>query len=397
MPVLVITGPRQAGKTTLARKGIDSGTRRFYSLDELQILSLAQKEPARLLSSLPVTIDEVQRAPQFLLEVKRTVDEGRRLEAGAMRGKIVLTGSANLAIMEKVGESLAGRASYMGLYPFCPAEWLGKGTVRSALESLFGESFSADQWPARGDTTWESWAVRGGFPDVLTMPDAEARELWYAGYLQTYLERDLRQLANIGSLSDFQRLMRLASLRSARLLNLSELARDAAIPQPSAHRYMSYLETGYQIARLSNYRTNPTTSLVKTRKLMWTDVGFASWLAGVTEANLRTRPDCSFWLEQLVYQTLQTWASVAPTRRIHYWRDGLNEVDFVLESAGELVGVEVKASTTLQAQDLKALKAFQASFEKKGQAVPRGILLYNGQAPLDLGPRLHVLPIASLW
>ena len=386
MPVVVVTGARQTGKTTLAR-ALDPG-RRYLSLDDIEVLAQAQHDPASLLTELPVTIDEVQRAPSLLLAVKRRVDAGRA------PGAILLTGSANLALLHRVAETLAGRALYLDLPPFCPAEWAGKLDTVPGLDALFADKFNSGDWPARaGD--WERWVVSGGFPEALRAADPGARDLWFAGYVQTYLERDLRQLSNVGSLVDFQRLMRLLAHRTARPLNQSDLARDAGLPQPTAHRYLNLLETGCQIARLQNYQRSAGKSAAKARKLLWRDTGLAAWLAGVHPGEVARRPDAGFWLEQAVFQTLQSWSALDPRRRVHYWREGDVEIDFVLEHAGALVGVEVKAARKVGTEDLRGVRAWQAAFGRKGE-VPRAVVLHRGDEARFLGDNAWALGLGAL-
>lgn len=207
MLVVVVTGARQTGKTTLAN--VLTPGRRYVTLDDIDVLAQAERDPASLLAELPVTLDEVQRAPSMLLAVKRRVDAVRK------PGSLLLTGSANLALMDRVAESLAGRAIYLDLLPFCPTEWAGEPVAVTGLDALWAKKFAAADWPGR-PCAWEPWVVRGGFPDALKAEDDGARDLWFAGYVQTYLERDLRQLSNVGSLVDFQRLMRLLAHRTAR-------------------------------------------------------------------------------------------------------------------------------------------------------------------------------------
>ena len=186
LPVVVLTGARQTGKTTLAQALPQK--RSFVSLDDLGVLGQAQTDPDSLLAFRPVTVDEVQRAPELLLPIKRQVDRQRKA------GDFLLTGSANLLLMGKVAESLAGRAVYLELPPFCPAEWRERPGGLAPLDRLFETDFALDEWPQEeGD--WPGWLLRGGFPPALAAPTDEARKLWFAGYVQTYLERDLRQLS----------------------------------------------------------------------------------------------------------------------------------------------------------------------------------------------------------
>jgi predicted AAA+ superfamily ATPase len=221
--------------------------------------------------------------------------------------------------------------------------------------------------------------------------------LWYAGYTQTYLERDLRNLSDVASLVDFQRAMSLAALRVGRLLNQSDLARDAGLPQPTCHRYLNLLETGYQIARLTNYTRSPTTGLVKNRKLMWTDCGIAAWLAGIrSKEMLQTRPDAGFWLEQTIYQVLQSWRALAPDRHIHFWRSKTKiEVDFVLEQGGTLVACEIKLAGTISPSDAQGLVSFCQEFGRNKRIV-RGVLLHGGSDARPLGQDLWALPYGAL-
>ncbi len=387
MPVVVVTGARQTGKTTLAQAVAPE--RRYLTLDDLDVLAQAGRDPASLLAELPVTLDEVQRAPELLLAVKRRVDTARK------PGSLLLTGSANLALMHRVAESLAGRALYLDLPPFCPVEWSGRDAASTGIDRLFAGRFSSDDWPAE-PCDWPAWVACGGFPDALRAPDAAARELWFAGYVQTYLERDLRQLSNVGSLVDFQRLMRLLAAQTARVLNQSNLARDAGLPQPTAHRYLNLLETGCQIARLRNYQRSAGKAAAKARKILWRDAGLAAWLAGVgAEKNLADRPDAGFWLEQAVFQTLQSWAALDPTRRIHFWREGDAEVDFVLEQAGVLVGLEIKAARRAAEEDLRGVRAFQAAFARKGRR-PRAVVLHTGTEARFLGDEAWSLGL-GVW
>ena len=207
LPVVVLTGARQTGKTTLAQALPQKRT--FLSLDDLGILGQARTDPDSLLASRPVTLDEVQRAPELLLPVKRHVDRQRKA------GDFLLTGSANLLLMGKVAESLAGRAVYLDLPPFCPTEWQERPGGLGPLDALFEPHFTLGDWPDEaGD--WQTWLLRGGFPSALSAPTADARKLWFTGYVQTYLERDLRQLSAVSSLPDFQRVMALAANRCAR-------------------------------------------------------------------------------------------------------------------------------------------------------------------------------------
>ncbi len=377
LPVSIITGARQTGKTTLTR--MLEPTRAYFTLDDIGIRAQAERNPDSLLATRPVTLDEVQRVPQFLLAVKRAVDSRRHA------GDFVLTGSANLLLMQHSADTLAGRAVYLELPPFCPAEWQEREDKLAPLDRLFDDDFDWQAWPDEpGD--WPRWLLRGGYPPALQLDSEADRGLWFAAYIQTYLERDLRQLSAVSSLADFQRIMALAAQRTARLLNQANLARDAALSHPTAHRYLNLLETGCLITRLRPLATNPSGALVKAPKLMWNDCGLAAALAGIrSSGDLAVRMDAGFWLEQTLFQTLQTWRALEPQRRkLHFWRDRAGrEVDYILEQDGKLVALEVKTGSQVTTGDTAGIRAFRDSLKRKTTLV-RGVVLHAGKArPLD--------------
>jgi predicted AAA+ superfamily ATPase len=379
LPVTVLTGARQTGKTTLTRAV--EPTRTYFTLDDLGVLDQAERNPDSLLAARPVILDEVQRAPEFLLAVKRAVDTRRRA------GDFILTGSANLLLMKHVADTLAGRAIYLDLRPFCPTEWQQRKDALTPLERLFAPDFDWREWPDEaGD--WPRWLLRGGFPPALEIASEADRGLWFASYVQTYLERDLRQLTAVSNLPDFQRLMMLSAHRTGKLLNQADLARDAALSHPTAHRYLNLLETGCLVTRIRPMATNPSTALVKAPKLFWTDCGLAAWLAGIkSPADVATRMDAGFWLEQTLFQTLETWRALDPQRRtLHFWRDRAgHEVDFILEEAGKLVALEIKAGSQVTTSDTSGIRAFRDDLRRKASLV-RGVVLHGGKArPLEAG------------
>jgi predicted AAA+ superfamily ATPase len=379
LPVSVLTGARQTGKTTLTRSF--EPARAYFTLDDLGVLEQAERDPDSLLATRPVILDEVQRAPQLLLAVKRAVDLRRR------PGDFILTGSANLLLMHRVADTLAGRAVYLELPSFCPAEWQERKGALTPLDRLFAADFDWREWPDEpGD--WPAWLLRGGFPPALQIDSEADRGLWFAAYSQTYLERDLRQLSAVASLPDFQRLMALAAQRTGKLLNQADLARDAALSHPTAHRYLNLLETGCLITRLRPLTTNPSGALVKAPKLLWTDCGLAASLAGIkSSTDLAQRVDAGFWLEQALFQTLQTWRALQPQgRKLHFWRDRAgHEVDFILEQDGKWVLLEIKTSSQVTASDTSGIRAFRDSLKRKA-ALVRGVVLHAGKARrLDAG------------
>ncbi|MGH7464537.1 MAG: ATP-binding protein, partial [Longimicrobiales bacterium] len=298
MPAVVVTGARQTGKTVLVQDLMPGG-RRYYTLDDLDTLDAARRDPEVLTGgSGPLTLDEVQREPELLKAVKRAVDRDRSA------GRFLLTGSANLLLMRNVSETLAGRASYLTLWPMTRREQLGLGRAGLWEELLAADDADWLELLAADHTGAENWRVlarRGGYPTpaihLRTEPD---RKVWFSGYVRTYLERDLQELASISSLPDFRRLMRAASLRIGQVLNQTELGRDVAIPQPTVHRWLNLLETSYMLVRIPAYAVNRTKRLIKSPKLYWADAGVALHLADGAE------PEGAH-LENIVLHDLLAW------------------------------------------------------------------------------------------
>jgi predicted AAA+ superfamily ATPase len=382
MPAVVVTGARQTGKSTLVQ-ALTPGDRRFISLDDLDAVELARRDPEALVEgAAPVTLDEVQREPDLLRTVKRAIDRKRR------PGQFLLTGSANLLLMRGVSESLAGRASYLTLWPMTRREQQGLGRC-GLWEDLLGAEES--EWlgllraDGGGQADWSALARRGGFPTpAVHMRTAVDRAVWFEGYVRTYLERDLQTLSSIAALPDFRRLMRAACLRLGQLVNQTELARDVALPQPTVHRYLNLLETSYLLVRVPTYAVNRTKRLIKTPKLYWGDVGLALHLAGLAEPT-------GFHLENLVLHDLLCWRDARTERaEILYWRTAAGEeVDFVVEAGRRLLPIEVKATPRPRLRDMASLRAFRAEYGKASRA---GLLLHTGTTLEWLAPDVLAAP-----
>jgi predicted AAA+ superfamily ATPase len=382
MPAVIVMGARQTGKSTLVQDLVPAG-RRYLSLDELDIVDLARRDPEAVVGGVePVTIDEVQREPDLLHAIKRAIDRRRR------PGQFLLTGSANLLLMRRVAESLAGRASYLTLWPMTRQEQRGFGRC-----GLWDELLEArqDQWldlvSARSDESedWRVLARRGGFPiPALHLKTTWERAVWFDGYVRTYLERDLQELSSIVALPDFRRLMRAACLRLGQLVNQTEIGRDVALPQPTVHRYLNLLETSYLLVRLPAYAVNRTKRLIKSPKLYWGDTGVALHLAEGAEAG-------GSHLENIVLQDLLAWRDARLERaEILYWRTTAGEeVDFVIEAGGRLLPVEVKASPRPRLADTAHLRTFRAEY---GSASRAGLLLHTGSTIAWLAPDVLAVP-----
>lgn len=366
MPVVVLTGARQAGKSTLAQDAAQ-GDRLYLTLDELDVLEQALGDPDSLVQRAPrMTLDEVQRVPTLLLAIKRSGDRHRQ------RGRYLLTGSANLLLMRRVSETLAGRASYLTLWPMTRREQRGLGRCGLWQELLDAPD---EKWPdvlaahraPRED--WTALAVRGGYPTPALELKPEARTAWFDGYTRTYLERDVQQISVLTNLPDLRRLMRAACLRLGQLINQTELGRDVALPQPTVHRWLNLLETSYQLVRLPAYSVNRTKRSIKAPKLYWSDTGLALHLSGETPGGPH--------LENLVLCDLLAWRDSAIRQaEVLYWRTAAGEeVDFVIETGGTLLPIEVKASDRPRTGDVKHLLSFRQEY---GRLSRPGLLLHTG-------------------
>ncbi|GAB4177296.1 MAG: ATP-binding protein [Rhodocyclaceae bacterium] len=382
MPAVVVTGARQTGKSTLAEHLVP-GERRYRSLDDLDVLDAARRDPEALVGGRePVTLDEVQRAPKLLHAVKRAIDRDRAA------GRFLLTGSANLLLMKQVSESLAGRASYLTLWPMTRGEQRGEaraGAWDELLAAADGDWLDLLAARPGEPEDWRTLARRGGYPTpALALRTAAERAVWFDGYVRTYLERDLQDLAAISALPDFRRLMRAASLRLGQLLNQTELARDVQLPQPTVHRWLNLLETSYLLVRLPAYAVNRTKRLVKSPRLYWGDTGVALHLAGEETPG-------GAHLENLVLGDLLAWRDARLERaELGYWRTTIGEeVDFVIETGGRLLPIEVKATARPRLADAAHLRTFRKEYGRKARA---GLLLHTGSTLEWLAPDVLAAP-----
>lgn len=382
-PVVVVTGARQTGKSTLVQMGAAGTDRTYLTLDDPDILELALREPEALLKrSGPLTLDEVQRAPDLLREVKRNVDVQKIV------GGFLITGSANLLLMQRVSESLAGRAVHLVLLPLTRGEQRGNATA-DRWSQLLDEQ--PEKWPeilGAGDgerVDWRPLARHGGYPTpALELGTADARRAWFAGYTQTYLERDLRSVAAVSSLPDFRRLMRACCLRLGSLVNQSEIARDIGMPQPTVHRHLGALDVSHQLVRLPAFSVNRTKRLIKSSKLYWSDTGLALYLSG--ESNPR-----GAHLENLILGDLLVWkGQQVEVVEISYWRTTTgDEVDFIVESPQRVLPVEVKASARLRRGDSRGVQTF---LDEYPDLAPAGVILYTGSQITWVRDRILAVP-----
>jgi len=394
-PVVGLTGARQVGKTTLARMLLEQSGGTFRTLDAALTRTQALSDPEGfVLADGLLVIDEAQLAPDLLRGIKLTVDNDRR------PGRFLITGSANLLRMNTVTETLAGRSAWVELRPLTWSE-MELRPRPATLDDAFAAG-NADEFirrlpqAARGAAeAARRCAIRGGMPPTLGLSDRMRRE-WYDGYRQTFIERDLRQLATIENLPEFSRLFSLSLLRTGSVLNRQGLAADAALAYATAGRYLSILEVACQIAELPPFLPNIGKRLVKSPKLYAQDVGMAAHVANIASWNDAVSMGREgALLETWVLNELRTIDEVSATRSTFtYLRHSHGpEVDVVLERGTEVVGIEVKASATVTAQDFKGLRMLR---DDLGDRFRLGILACLGETAVAVDRSLCAVPIASL-
>lgn len=394
-PVVVLNGARQSGKSTLVQSLAASllPPRQYLTLDDAVVLNAAKSDPAGFINGLagPVTLDEIQRAPELFLAIKAAVDRSRQ------PGRFLLTGSADVLLLPGIADSLAGRVEILSLWPL------------SCAEQADSAAFNRADWLFQGDLTALALMpcerhdliarlLAGGFPDAVTRSNPSRRAAWFDSYVQTILQRDVRDLANIEQLTEIPNLLQLLATRSATLLNFAELSRSCALPQSTLKRYFALLEMLFLVVRLPSWERNASKRVVKAPKVFLPDSGLLCHFMGETpdslaaKAGLPGRVVETFVLTEL----LKHVAFSAQRLSLWHYRTQTNiEVDFVLENRmGQLTGIEVKASATVDGKDFKGLRHLQ---ETEPESFMRGFVLYAGREMVPFGEKLWAVPLSMWW
>jgi predicted AAA+ superfamily ATPase len=394
-PVVILHGARQTGKTTLTQLPEIGTGRTYLTLDDFQVLDIAQRDPIALFVGRDqITLDEVQRRPDLLLAIKSDVDQNRT------SGRFLLTGSANLLLMEKASESLAGRAVYCSLPPLTWAEieQVASGTCLDIL--LKADSVGQVHELLSDDLivvqrTLAEAILAGGYPVPALSDNHAFRTQWFDGYVQTYLERDLRLLSATENLVEFRRLMQIVALRNGTLLNIASVANDAGLSPTTARRYMNLLEISFQIVRVPAYAVNRGKRLVKSPKVLWTDTGLAAFLAGLFDQDMLVESrEWGHWVESWVGIHLLIQASLKnPRVSVFHWRTSNgHEVDFVLEWGQKLIPLEVKTTRRPTHKDLRGLHMFLETYPKANF----GVLACLCEKPHMLSSKILAVPLTHL-
>jgi hypothetical protein len=389
-PVVFINGPRQSGKSTLTRELLGLNTRAYVTLDDVGQLEHASQSPIDFLSTHDqMTIDEVQRLPDLFLSLKLLVDRDRRA------GRFLLTGSANILLMPKIADSLAGRMEVLTLLPLSRAEI--NGTDSDLISEFFLDEFSPKNNQNLTRKEFADIISIGGFPEVQQRLKVSRREAWFNSYITTLLQRDVRDLANIEGISKLPNLLKMVATRAGTSLNLQELSRTCGIPSSTLKRYLQLLQTLFLIDFLPAWATNRSKRLVKSPKIFLSDTGLLTFSLGLDPGGLiQNSVIFGKALENFVLQEIRKrlgWSSVRAELFYFRTQEGA-EVDLVLEAGdGRIVGIEVKAKSHAHPDMFKGMRHLKEL--SKGKFI-RGIVLYMGHEIVPFGPDMIAIPVSLL-
>ena len=389
-PAVLVSGPRQAGKTTLVRQIAQDQGLRYLTLDDPMVQLAARQDPVAWIRELDrAVIDEVQRAPDLLLAIKKSIDEDRRA------GRFLLTGSANLMTLPTVADSLAGRMETLTLLPLSQSEIAG--SHGNWIDQAFQGALLSTGQPVMGAQLVRT-VLRGGYPEAIARDSDRRRNAWAQQYIDALIQRDVRDIATIDKLDELPRLLNAIAQTAGSVSNYSGLGAAVNLDSKTTAKYVGIFEQMYLLNRVDAWARNRLKRLVKSPKMQFVDSGLLATLIelGADEVS-RDRTRFGNVLETFVYGELVKHAAVSDRRyRIMHYRDAdQNEVDFVLEDvAGLMVAIEVKASATLTAKDLKGLNKLS---QLAGDDFVMGVVLHDGSEIVPLGDKLWAAPVSSLW
>lgn len=391
-PVVLVNGARQTGKTTLVKDIAGLKKASYVTLDDHADLDAALNDPAGFIAGLGphAVIDEVQNAPNIFRAIKASVDRDRR------PGRFLLTGSANVLVLPKLGDSLAGRMEIITLYPMAQDELAGRKS--GFIDAAFGKRLPAKAPSHHDRAKLARMVFAGGYPEVMGRADSARRKAWFRAYVTGVLQRDVRDISNIADLTAMPKLLAQLAMRSSGLMNLADISRGIDAPHSTLRRYLALLEATFLHVPLRPWTANRSNRLVKAEKIHLSDSGFAAHLCGINSAgDLAKSERFGLLLETFVVNELRKMAGWSKTtvEPYHFRNEKAREVDVVLEdSAGRVVGIEVKSSASIASDDLAGLKQLR---EAAGSKWVRGIVLHSGPGITGFGKDLHAVPMSALW
>lgn len=385
-PAVILTGPRQAGKTTLLQQLLGS-THRYLSLETPDVRAAAVADPRGFLdlNPAPVIFDEIQFAPDLLFYIKERIDANR-----SNYGQYILTGSQNLLLQEKVTETLAGRAAILRLLPLSLNEIMGAPNAQFPWEGTNSN-------PLTQPNIRDLWGLilRGAYPELIEHPAKDA-SLWHGSYIQTYLERDVRTLRQVGDLTQFQLFLRAVAARSAQLFVASDVAKDIGVSVNTVRNWIAVLEATYQIIILRPYFCNISKRLVKSPKIYFTDVGTLCYLTGLRDIDhLSAGPMAGAVFETFVVsQVYKRLLNRGIEPNVYFWRTATGlEVDILIEEQGVLHPLEVKATATPRPPMATGISSL---YKDLGSQVSKGYIVHMGELTLPLAPKIEAIPLVQL-
>jgi hypothetical protein len=386
-PAVVLTGPRQSGKTTLLTH-LFGHRARYLSLELPDVRAAASADPRGFLEAYPppVILDEIQYAPDLLPYIKERIDARR-----SVHGQYLLTGSQNLLLSQQITESLAGRAAMLRLLPLAHRELMG--VPEAALPWEAGRQRPGRPALSRADL-WAGW-LRGGFPELAVEPGRDLG-LWHASYIQTYLERDVRQLRQVGDLAQFQSFLRALAARSGQLLNLSDIARDLGVALNTSKAWLSVLEATFQVIVLRPYFANLGKRLVKTPKVYFTDTGTLCALVGLKSAEHAAAGPLggAIFETAVVLEVYKTLTHRGQEPQLYFWRTASGvEVDLLVDTGEQLLPIEIKLTATPHPGLAAGVKAFH---DWLGPQAGPGLVVHPGEVRLPLAPNVRAWPFNDL-
>ncbi len=351
-PVVILTGARQSGKTTLL-KHLFSDTFNYISLDELDIRSLAINDPREFLTrfNAPLIIDEIQNAPQLLPYIKAVIDKER------MNGRFIITGSQQFPLMKNISESLAGRVAILNLYPFMIEEITGNYLTEEKSMDNFFKKISSQKISTSPKINLGRWLLGGGYPGLFVNSQI-SRNIWFSSYIQTYIDRAIRGNIKNENLNDFERFLKLLASRTAQELSYSNLSRDIGLSVPTIKSWISLLQTNSIIYLLQPYYKNFGKRIIKSPKLYFLDTGLAAYLVGIqTKEHLLNGPMGGALFETFVVTNfLKRFSALDTNISLYYWKNiGGIEVDLLIEYSSKLIPIEIKLASTIYNNHYKSL------------------------------------------
>jgi len=385
-PVVLLTGARQVGKSTLALDILDT----YMTFDDITVYASARSDPKTFINSLkkPVVIDEIQKMPEILTAIKMDVDRKR------VNGSYLLTGSSNIMAYKNIADSLAGRIAVLELMPLSCKEIGSKDD--DILDTLFSQKIAKVRLPDINNDEIIMQIINGGYPEILKIDDPKGRYLWFGSYISTYIERDIRDIGELRHMDKFIRMFNMLASRSSQVLIKSDIARDAAIDSKTLDNYLQLLDLTYQIFMLKPYSRNINKRFVKSNKIFFTDSGVVSYLLGISSSQqLMSSHYKGAVFETFVFAELlkAVKCSEQPAKIFFYRTFDRKEIDFILEKGDSLVAVEVKFSHTVTKSDFKHI----INLQKSADNFTAGYVFYMGEHILPFGENLYALPVKILF